>query len=185
MQPQACSRRGAPGLSRILRASLAFVCSAATVAGPALPATAADSRATVTVTSGSLGLSSAPAVVALAVPDPGVDAAVTIRDITVADNRAGTIGWSATVTLTDFTGTTTGDRLSAAGAAYTPTAATTTGTAAVTASSATDLSMPRVIQAAAGVSGNNAASWNAELRVNVPEDAMVDTYTATLTYSVS
>lgn len=45
--------------------------------------------------------------------------------------------------------------------------------------------MPRIVQTATGVSGNNTATWNARLTVPVPNDAVVDSYTATLTYSVS
>lgn len=55
----------------------------------------------------------------------------------------------------------------------------------MTASTATDPTMPRIVQTATGVSGNNTATWNARLTVPVPNDAVVDSYTATLTYSVS
>jgi len=171
--------------TRIIRTALAFLCSAAMTGGMALPASAADTKATVEVLSGSLGFSSAPAYASLGVVDPGAAAAITLRGITVTDNRAGTAGWSASVVLTDFTGEATGARLSAAGATYTPTAATTTGTITVTASTSTDPTTPRVIQTATSVTGNNTATWNAGLTVHVPNDAVVDVYTATLTYSVS
>ena len=87
--------------------------------------------------------------------------------------------------LMDFTGEATGARLSAAGATYTPTAATTTGTVSVTASPATDPTTPRIIQTATCVIGNNTATWDASLTIHVPNEAIADAYTATLTYSVS
>lgn len=150
-----------------------------------MPASAADTLTTLVVSSGSLGFSSAPASASLGLVDPGSPASITLHGVTVNDSRAGTSGWSASVTLTGITGDATGAALSAAGATYTPTAATTTGTVAVTANTATDPTTPRIVQAATGVSGNNTATWDALLSVPVPNDAMVDTYTATLTYSIS
>lgn len=171
--------------TRIIPAALALACAAALAGGPALPASAADTMTTVVVSSGSLGFTSAPASASLGLVDPGVDAAITLRGITVSDNRAGTAGWSASVVLTDFTGDATGAALSSAGATYTPTPAATTGTVTVRASTATNPTTPGIIQTATGVSGNNTATWSASLTVPVPNDAVVDTYTATLTYSVS
>jgi hypothetical protein len=171
--------------TRIIRAALALACSAALAGGSAVPASAADTLTTVVVSSGSLGFSSAPASASLGLVDPGVDAAITVRGITVSDDRAGTAGWSASVVLTDFTGDATGAALSSAGVTYTPTAAATTGTVTMTASTANNPTTPRIVQTATGVSGNNTATWNAGLTVPVPKDAVVDTYTATLTYSVS
>jgi hypothetical protein len=153
--------------------------------GMALPASAADTLTTFVVSSGSLGFSSAAASVSLGLVDPGSATSITLYGIQVSDSRAGISGWSASVVLTDFTGDATGAALSATGATYTPTAATTTGTVAVTAATATDPTTPRIVQTATGVSGNNTATWNAGLTVPVPNDAVVDTYTATLTYSIS
>lgn len=182
--------RATPGpRTKIIRVTLALVYSAALAGATALPASAADTVATVAtveISSGSLGFSSAPTSASLSAVDPGADAAITLRGTTtVTDNRAGTAGWSATVVLTDFTGEATGARLSAAGATYTPTAAATTGSVAVTASTATDPTTPRVIETATCVTGNNTATWNAGLTLRVPNDAVADAYTTTLTYSVS
>jgi hypothetical protein len=151
----------------------------------AMPASAADTLTTLVVSSGSLGFSSAPASASLGLVDPGSPASITLHGVTVSDSRAGASGWSASVTLTGITGDATGAALSAAGATYTPTAATTTGTVAVTAATASDPTTARIVQAATGVSGNNTATWDALLSVPVPNDAVVDTYTATLTYSIS
>jgi hypothetical protein len=155
----------------------------------AMPAFAADTLTTLVVSSGSLGFSSAPASASLGLVDPGSPASITLHGVTVSDSRAGTSGWSASVTLTGITGDASGAALSAAGATYTPTAATTTGTVAVTvtvtANTVSDPTTARIVQAATGVSGNNTATWDALLSVPVPNDAVVDTYTATLTYSIS
>jgi hypothetical protein len=154
----------------------------------AMPASAADTLTTLVVSSGSLGFSSAPASASLGLVDPGSPASITLHGVTVSDSRAGTSGWSASVTVTSITGDATRAALSAAGATYTPMAATTTGTVAVTAATAATASDPttaRIVQAATGVSGNNTATWDALLSIPVPNDAVVDTYTATLTYSIS
>ncbi|WP_307101499.1 WxL domain-containing protein [Arthrobacter globiformis] len=187
MEAHVSSPRQAPSLTatRKIQAALSLACSAALAAGSAAPASAAHTLTTVAVSSGSLGFSSAPASVTLGRVDPGSAAAIPLRGITVSDNRAGTLGWSATVVLTDFTGDTTGAALSSASAKYAPTAATTSGTATVTATTAINPTLPRIVQTATGVSGNNTATWNADLTLPVPNDAVRDTYTATLTYSVS
>ena len=170
--------------TRIIRAAAALAFSAALAGGIATPASAADTLTTLVVSSGSLGLSSTPASVSLGLIDPGA-ASIALHGITVTDDRAGTAGWSVSVVLTDFTGDATRAALSSTGATYTPTAAATTGTVTVTPSRATDPTRPRIVQTATAVSGNNTATWNAALTVPVPNDAVVDTYTATLTYSIS
>lgn len=152
----------------------------------AIPSSAAETLTTIVVSGGPLGFSSAPASAALGLVEPGTTAAVTLYGIQVSDNRAGTSGWSASVVLTDFTGDRTGDVVSAAGAIYTPTTATTTGYAVtVTASTAADPTVPRTVQTATGVSGSNTATWDASLTVPVPDGTPADNYTSTLTYSVS
>jgi hypothetical protein len=178
-------RAPAATAAQIIRALFAFAFAAAMAQGLAGPASGADTLAVVGVSPGSLGFSPAPASVSLGVVDPGAVAAIALTAITVTDTRAGTAGWSASVVLTDFTGDATGAALSSAGSTYTPTAATTDGTVTVTASTATDPTMPRIVQTATGVAGNNTSTWNAGLSVPVPYDTAVDTYTATLTYSVS
>lgn len=178
-------RAAAGSAPRTIRTALALACSAAMALGMALPASAADTLTTFVVSSGSLGFSSAPTSASLGLVNPGSAASIILYGIRVSDSRAGTSGWSASVILTDITGDATGAALSAAGATYTPTSATITGTVAVTAATATDPATPRIVQTATGVSGNNTATWNAGLTVPVPIDAVVDTYTATLTYSLS
>lgn len=169
----------------ITRTALVLLCSAALAGAQALPASAAETLTTVTVSQGSLGFTSAPVSATLGPVEPGTTAAITHYGIRVSDSRAGVSGWNVSVVVTDFTGDSTGALLSAAGATYTPTAATTSGTVAVAATTATDPTTPKIVQTATGVSGNNTATWNADLTLAVPNDAVVDTYTATVTYSIS
>ncbi|WP_214958507.1 hypothetical protein [Arthrobacter sp. ISL-48] len=178
--------RATPGhTAGIIRTALILLCSAALAGGHSLPASAADTLTTIVISSGSLGFSSAPASASLGLVDPGTTASITLYGNQVSDSRAGISGWSAFVVFTDFRGDATGSTLPSAGATYNPAAATTTGTATVTASTATNPTTPRIVQTATGLSGNNTATWNADLTVPVPNDVVVDSYTATLTYSVS
>jgi hypothetical protein len=171
--------------TRILRPALAFATSAAIAVATALPAPAADTLATVEVSAGSLAISSASESATLDVVQPGAGAFLPLGGTTVTDNRAGTAGWSATVVLTDFTGARTRATLSATVATYMPAAAISTGVVTVRAFTTTDPTIPNVIQTATSVIGNNTATWQAGLRVQVPAAAVADVYTATLTYSVS
>jgi hypothetical protein len=47
-----------------------------------------------------------------------------------------------------------------------------------------DLSSPKAVQVATGVTGNNTAIWDATLTVTAPDAALAATYTATLTHSL-
>jgi hypothetical protein len=171
--------------TRIFRAALALATSAAITVAMAPPGSAADTMATVEVSSGSLAISSASESATLDVVHPGTNALISLGDTTVTDHRAGTGGWSATVVLTDFTGAATRARLSATVATYMPAAAISTGVVTMRAFTATNPTIPKVIQTATSVIGNNTATWKAGLSVQVPAAAVADVYAATLTYSVS
>ncbi|OIH82774.1 hypothetical protein BLJ79_17615 [Arthrobacter sp. UCD-GKA] len=78
-----------------------------------------------------------------------------------------------------------------ASALYTPELAALTGTstvaeaaAGVSVLGATDVGTAVAVQTATGVTGNNTAIWGAVLAIEVPAQALADTYTATLTHSV-
>ncbi|WP_159620647.1 hypothetical protein [Arthrobacter zhaoguopingii] len=166
----------------ISRISLSVTASAVLVGSLALPASAADTTATVQVTAGGLGIS-APAGAGLSSLAPGGTASATVAGVTVTDERAGTIGWNAAVIMTNFTGTTNTNVIPATAASYAPGAAVSTGTATVAATSQTDLSTAKAVQTATGVVGNNTATWDATLSVTAPANALADTYTAVLTHS--
>jgi hypothetical protein len=168
----------------ITRVSLVIAASAALVGSLALPASAADTAATVEVPVGSLAIS-APVGADLGEITPGLSASATLTGVQVIDTRAGTGIWTASVTLTNFVGTTPTNIIPATAARYTPAAAVPGGTVTVTPTTRVGLSStPQAVQTASDVVGNNTATWDAELRVTAPTDALADTYTATLTHSV-
>jgi len=168
----------------ITRVSLVIAASAALAGSLALPASAADTTATVEVPVGSLGIS-APVGADLGLITPGLSASAALPGVEVIDTRAGTADWAAQVTLTNFVGTTVTNIIPASAATYTPAAAVETGTSTVAATTRVGLSTtPQSVQTATGVVGNNTATWDANLSVTAPADALADTYTATLTHSV-
>ena len=147
-------------------------------------ANAADSIATAAVAAGSLSIS-APTGLDLGSITPGAAGTGTMAGVEVTDARAATAGWVASVAISDFTSAELGTTIPAAGASYTPTTATTTGTVSVTAAPATGGS-ETVVQTATGVSGNNTATWDGTVTLTVPADALAaDDYTATITHSVA
>lgn len=161
----------------------AGLAAAAVLAGAmALPATAADTTATVAVTKGTLSLS-APETFDLGEIVPGQTASGVLTGITVTDDRAGELGWVASVSVSDFTGTQEGNVLSAEGVTYAPGQAVATGTSTVTPTSVT--AGNGTVQTAESVRGNNTAVWDATLSVTAPSDSLNDTYTAKIVHSVA
>ena len=168
----------------ISRVSLVIAASAALVGSLALPASAADTTATVEVPAGLLTIS-APANADLGTVAPGSLITAAVGNVTVSDLRAGEEGWNAQVSMTDFVGTNTATVIPAASATYTPAAAVETGTSTVAPTTRVGLSTtPQAVQTATGVSGNNTAIWDASLSLLAPANALADTYEATLTHSV-
>lgn len=165
------------------RVSLVVAASAALVGSMALPASAADTTATVQVPVGSLSVS-APAGADLTTITPGGGASATLTGVQVTDTRAGEAGWSAQVVLSNFVGATPTNVIPATAAVYTPSVAVTSGTVTVEGAVQSDLSTAKTVQTATAVTGNNAATWDANLSVTAPADALADVYTATLTHSV-
>lgn len=166
----------------ISRVSLVIAASAALVGSLALPASAADTTATVEVPAGLLTIS-APANADLGTVAPGSLITAAVGNVAVSDLRAGEEGWNAQVSMTDFVGTNTATVIPAASATYTPAAAVETGTSTVAPTPQTGLATAKTVQAATGVVGNNTAAWDADLSFTAPTDALADTYTATLTHS--
>ncbi|WP_155849549.1 hypothetical protein [Arthrobacter sp. H20] len=175
----------------ITRASLVLAGSAALVGAMALPASAVDTTTTAQINAGTIGFSSFPTSAALGAVVPGATVTTSLVDIQVTDNRAGTAGWVASVSLSNFTGAkqtvagTPDNVIPAANASYTPAAAIVSGTATLTASGAqADLSTAKSVQTASAVTGNHVATWGATLALTAPSNALADTYTAVLTHSV-
>lgn len=173
-------------MRNVSRLSFAVGASALLVGSLALPATAAETsatEATVVVPSGSLDISAPGTVTALDELAPGQTVTAVINNVTVTDERAGTAGWSVQVSLSNFVGGDITHIIPASKVTYTPGVAAKTGTSTVTASAQSDLSVAKAVQTATAVSGNNTATWNAELTVTAPAEALADTYKATLTHS--
>lgn len=175
-------------MRRITLISFVLAASAALVGSMALPAsadTSSTTATTVTVTGGGLAIT-APASASLSGAAPGATATANLTGVRVADTRAGTVGWTASVLSSDLTGTITGAAaIPATAAMYTPTGlATVTGIAVVTPTIQTNLSTAKPVQTASAVVGNNSATWSAALSVAVPGAALADTYSGTLTHSV-
>jgi hypothetical protein len=169
-------------------AASAAVTGAAAVNAPA-PGGPGDPDTTVTfaVTSGALTMT-APASANLGSGAPGTTITGEIGATTVTDDRALlSASWTADASATDFTtGTATpAETIPVTDATYAPGTITTTGGITATPTSITLDGEPQaVVTGTAGV-GNNTASWNPTVAVAVPVQAVVGTYTGTLTQSVS
>jgi hypothetical protein len=114
--------------------------------------------------------------------------------VTGTDNRGSLLGtWTATVSSTDFTtGGATADETIAKGQVdyWSGAATASTGTAVrvpgqLLAANKQALSTSRTAFSATGVVGNNTASWNPTVVVNVPAQAVAGTYSGTITHSVT
>ena len=143
---------------------------------------------TVAVITGVLSIS-VPAGADLGAISVGATATTDLGTVTVTDNRAlPGASWTATVSSTDFTNTVTPADLIPAGDAsyFVNTLGTTTGSATFTPTPVTVLSgSPQAVVTATSANGDNSATWDPQIQVSVPGTAVVGTYTATITHSVS
>jgi len=106
----------------------------------------------------------------------------------VTDDRALlSASWTATASATDFTtgGGTPAETIPATDATYAPGTITTTGGITATPTDITLDHEPQTVVAGTAGVGNNTAAWNPTVAVTVPVQAVVGTYTGTLTQSVS
>jgi len=146
-----------------------------------------DTTVTFAVTSGALAMT-APLTANLGDGAPGTDIANEVGTVLVTDDRALlSASWTATASSTDFTTGTAqpAETIPATDVDYAPGTITTTGGITATPHDITlDHEAQTVVAGTAGV-GNNTASWNPTLTVHVPAQAVVGTYTGTLTQSVS
>ena len=156
---------------------------AALVGGMALPASAADTATTFSLTGGVLTLSVG-ATAALTNEASGVDANVitgSLGAVSVTDARGGTTGWVTSAASTTFTGT---DLSVSAGVAYTNGTVTETGISDVAAVTAASIVSVIPVATATAVSGNNTASWDPTLDVSMPAGALAGDYAGTVTTSL-
>lgn len=161
----------------------------------ALPAEAADSTTTFELTTAG-GLSiSAPGSKSLGSAATNAGTLSTqLGTVTVTDERGVLSGtWTASVSGTDFTtGTATADEtIAKAGISYWSGAATASSGTMVavpgqlTSLNAVTLGASGTAFSATGVIGNVSLSFSPTIVVNIPSDAVVGTYTGTITHSVA
>jgi hypothetical protein len=148
----------------------------------------AETTMTFAVTVGALSIS-APTSADLGAGNPGTTIGPTpIGTVTVTDDRAAlNASWTASAASTNFMsgGGTAPELIPASDVNYDPGALTTTGTVTASPSDITLSGSPQAVVTASGVIGNNTASWDPNLTVDLPANAVGGTYTATLTHSVS
>jgi uncharacterized repeat protein (TIGR01451 family) len=167
---------------------LASTVSSAALANNCLPGSS-DSRCgtSIPVVLGVLSIT-APASADLGTTAPGGTASGQLGAVRVTDDRAGVVGWTATVSATDFT---TGagrptETIPVGDVQYLIDGLATTGSATFTPTPGTVLSgAAQPIVTATNVAGDNSASWNPLIQVSVPSGAVWGTYATTITHSVS
>jgi hypothetical protein len=159
------------------------------------PGASEDTPVTFTVSSiGVLGITVpagadlGPAVAGFTLGSPGNFGAVTVTDTRGLDPAS----WTASVSSTDFLNTSTtnlADTIPVQDATYITgpvTAANGLGSTATVLNATLTLDgSAQDVVTETGFDGDNSANWTPEIAVNVPPNAVVGTYTGTVTHSVS
>jgi hypothetical protein len=168
------------------------------IAGATIPAAAAptdDTVATFDVAAGTLDILAA-AAADLGEGAPGTAVNGTLGPVAVTDDRAAAdASWGTSVTSTNFTtgGATPPETVLATEIGYwsgpftatTGTGTFTPGQATAPAAAALDNVAPLTAFTHTGGTGNNTATWEPGLVVNLPLDSQAGTYTGTVTHSVA
>ncbi|MEV6811429.1 hypothetical protein [Micromonospora sp. NPDC051296] len=179
----------------ILVSAVAVVAATALTASPALADPTDTTTATFDVTAGTLDVTT-PDTADLGSGAPGTTIISQLGAVTVSDTRAADdASWETTVTSTDFTtgGATPSETVPATAIDYwSGTATATTGNGIFTPGQPTGADAEPLNNAIgviafthAGGTGNNSATWNPTLEVNVPLANQAGTYTGTVTHSVA
>ncbi|WP_234361654.1 hypothetical protein [Plantactinospora sp. BB1] len=182
-------------LARMLVIGVAATAAVGLAAAPAVAAPTDTTTVTFDVTAGTLDID-APASADLGAGAPGTTIAGSLGAVTVTDARAsGDASWEASVTSTVFTtgtGTPSQTILATEVEYWSGPATATTGNGTFTPGQATsddaeplDNVTPVVAFSHVGGTGNNSATWNPGIIINVPLDAEAGTYTGTVTHSVA
>ncbi|MDG4800037.1 hypothetical protein [Micromonospora sp. WMMD980] len=176
----------------LLAATLAGVATSVALAAPAV-ADDADTTVTLTVNaSGGLTIT-APASANLGQGTEGATVSGQLGPVTVLDQRGSlTPNWTATVISTDFKtgGGTSAETIPNINVEYWSGGATSTAGSGtftpgqLTAADRVIINVPRTAFTHTGGSGNNFATWNPSLLVNIPDGTVQGTYTGTVTHSV-
>jgi hypothetical protein len=158
------------------------------VLGTALPASAAPTTATITVTAGNISLtvpSTAGNLGTTANIVGGGTVSGSLGTVVVSDGRSAVAGsgWVASVISTAFTPT-PGTAIAASAVSYSVGTITKVGTATYTANNPPNLSGVAPAVTATGITGDNSATWTPTISVVVPGGAGTGEYSATITHSV-
>ena len=103
--------------------------------------------------------------------------------VTDARSAAAGSGWVASVISTAFTPT-PGPAIAASAVSYAAGAIVKVGTATYTANDPSGLAGVVAVVTATGITGDNSATWNPTITVNVPGGMAAGIYAATITHSV-
>ncbi|MFI6822026.1 hypothetical protein ACIBJE_13885 [Micromonospora sp. NPDC050187] len=176
--------------AKLLAAGLAGATLAIGLASPAL---AEDTIVTLTVAAEDGLAITVPATANIGAGNPGDTVSGQIGPVTVADQRAAlNASWNATVIATDFTtgGGTPAETIPNINVLYWSGGATaTTGNGTFTPGQpgpgdAQIINVPRTAFSLTGGNGDNSATWNPTLVVNIPGTAVAGVYTGTVTHTV-
>jgi hypothetical protein len=173
------------------RALATFVATSALLLGVASSASADMTGATpvgVTVTGGVLAITAPTSAVALGTRANSVSGGVIsgplgVVQVSDARSAAAGSGWVASVIATALTPS-GGPTIGAAQIGYTVGAITQVGTATFTANDPTNLVGVIPAVTATGITGDNSATWNPTINVNVPGGMAAGTYGGTITHSL-
>lgn len=185
--------RKAP-LARLATVSLLATAALAGYVLPAHAATTANTTTTFTLSAGALAIT-APASKDLGTAATGTATLTSqLGAVSVADGRGALLAsWTSSVASTDFsTGAATANEkvLKASVDYWSGVATSTTGTGVFTPGQATGqlavaMSASQTAYSAASVVGNNTATWNPTVIVNIPSAAVAGVYTGTITHSIA
>lgn len=182
-------------LSGVALTTCLAVAGIAGIAGPVHAATSGDTATTFTLTGGALAIT-VPSSKALGSVATGsaTTASAQLGSITVTDSRGPLLGsWTASVTSSDFTtgAATANETIAKSNADYWSGAATaTTGTGVfgpgqLLVGNKVTLATSRTAFSASALVGNNTATWNPTVNVNIPSAAVAGDYTGTITHSIA
>jgi hypothetical protein len=173
---------------------IALVGAVLSVLALALPARAADTSTTFSLAGGALSISASASRDLGSGSTGGGTLSAQLGTVTVTDNRGALVGmWTASVSSTDFTtgGATASETITNGQITYwSGTATASSGTAVflpgqALAANAQALNVSRTAFSASAIVGNNSASWNPTVTVNVPASVVAGDYAGTITHSVA
>ncbi|MFG1652454.1 hypothetical protein ACGFIE_21245 [Micromonospora sp. NPDC049275] len=180
-------------MRRKLLAGVAGIAAALALAGPAAADTTGSTIVTLTIdAAGGLSIT-VPATTNIGHGVEGTSVSGRLGPVTVLDQRGSlTPNWTATVVSTDFTtgGGTSGETIPNINVLYWSGPATATaGSGTFTPGQPTSaqqviINVPQPAMTHTGGTGNNFATWDPTLVVNVPVGTVQGVYTGTVTHSV-